>query len=165
MRAQQAQAIMHSEATAIMTATSSTDAMGLVRHCSVKGRSTWPAVASSRWWTGSSACLSGEFLLHSGSDAEHAARQYPAITESMRDVPITRALSQVPLLTSMKLAQARRALYFCSPSRGASSGRQRDINPKTRESGLNHLRFASLHTTLHRTRGSQTFLLTFHVPE
>ena len=79
MRAQQAHIIMHSEATAIMHATTSADATGLVLHCSEAGSSTWPA--PSRWWTGSSACLSGEFLLHSGSDAAHAARlKYTVIT-------------------------------------------------------------------------------------
>ena len=57
MRAQQAHIIMHSEATAIMHATTSADATGLVLHCSEAGSSTWPA--PSRWWTGSSACLSG----------------------------------------------------------------------------------------------------------
>ena len=79
MRAQQAHIIMHSEAMAIMHATTSADATGLVLHCSEAGSSTWPA--PSRWWTGSSACLSGEFLLHSGSDAAHAARlKYTVIT-------------------------------------------------------------------------------------
>jgi hypothetical protein len=79
MSAQQAHIIMHSEATAIMHATTSADATGLVLHCSEAGSSTWPA--PSRWWTGSSACLSGEFLLHSGSDAAHAARlKYTVIT-------------------------------------------------------------------------------------
>ena len=78
---------MHSEATAIITATSSMDAKGLALHCSVTGRSTCPApAASSRWWTGSSACLSG--LLHSGSDAEHG-HKYTAITASVRVVSIT----------------------------------------------------------------------------
>ena len=79
MRAQQAHIIMHSEATAIMHATTSADATGLVLHWSEAGSSTWPA--PSRWWTGSSAFLSGEFLLHSGSDAAHAARlKYTVIT-------------------------------------------------------------------------------------
>ena len=157
MRAQQAQAIMHSEATAIMTATSSTDAMGLVRHCRVTGRSTWPAVASSRWWTGSSACLSGEFLLHSGSDAEHAARQYPAITESVRDVPITP-------LTQCKMSSREVALYV-PPSRALRADDSASHQSYDTRVGLNHLRFASLHTHSAPNQGvTQTFLLTVSCP-
>ena len=163
MRAQQAQVIMHSEATAIITATISTDAMGLVRHCSVTGRSTCPAVASSRWWTGSSACLSGEFLLHSGSDAEHAARQYPAITESVRVVPITRATHQCKTTTSMSSREL--ALNFCTPLEALRADDSTPHQSYDTRVGLNHLRFASLHTHSAPNQGvTQTFLLTVSCP-